>query len=72
MDSILESMHVHTGHTAGSPSTAMHSSEQRLSAMQRILLPDYLAAGLRHIIASAPDVTQKSQHAEHMTGSIHT
>ena len=44
-----------------------------MPAMQSILLPDYLAARTQaqHSF-SICSVTQKSQHAEHMIGSIHT
>ena len=44
-----------------------------MPAMQSILLPDYLAATiqLQHSFSTCI-VTQKSQHAEHMTGSMHT
>ena len=46
--------------------------EQRLSAVQSLLLPDYLAAGFRHSTASAHAVIPKAQHAEHMIDSHHT
>ena len=45
--------------------------EQCLSAVQSLLLPDYLAAGFRHSTASAHAVIPKAQHAERMTGSHH-
>ena len=40
--------------------------------MPSILLSRYLAAGFKHSTASAHAMTKKSQHAEHMIGSIFT
>ena len=51
----FERMHVHTGHTAGSPNTAMHSWEQCLSVTPSILLSDYLAARLRHSFSTCSE-----------------
>ena len=44
-----------------------------MSALQSILLPEYLAATIQaqHSFSTC-SVTQKSQHAEHILGSIRT
>ncbi len=44
-----------------------------MSALQSILLPEYLAATIQaqHSFSTC-SVTQKSQHAEHKIGSMHT